>query len=137
MTSRPNSDSGRATRPSCSGRSGAPNRGQPGARLRLVLGGVVLCLALLWRPDLVVGIGLAGIALLWRRWGRDLLVPLVAGVALGVAPILVHLVMAGPGNVVEGMFLQPVFELRGGRHLPIPPSWEGSFDFASEARGWR
>jgi hypothetical protein len=99
-------------------------RGERGARLRLVLGGVVLGLALLWRPDLVVGIGLAGIALLWRRWGRDLLVPLVGGVLLGVAPILVHLAMAGPGNVVEGMFLQPVFDLRGGRHLPIPPSWD-------------
>ncbi|HEX7134251.1 MAG TPA: hypothetical protein VF228_16860, partial [Iamia sp.] len=98
--------------------------GTPGARLRLVLGGVILGLALLWRPDLVVGIGLAGIALLWRRWGRDLLVPLVGGVLLGVAPILVHLAMAGPSNVVEGMFLQPVFELRGGRHLPIPPSWD-------------
>jgi len=97
---------------------------RPGARLRLVLGGVVLGLALLWRPDLVVGIGLAGIALLWRRWSRDLLVPLVAGVLVGVAPILVHLAMAGPGNVVEGMFLQPVFELRGGRTLPIPPSWD-------------
>lgn len=98
--------------------------GEPGARLRLVLGGVVLGLALLWRPDLVVGIGLAGIALLWRRWGRDLLVPLVGGVLLGVAPILVHLAMAGPANVFEGMFLQPVFDLRGGRHLPIPPSWD-------------
>lgn len=98
--------------------------GEPGARVRLVLGGIVLGLALLWRPDLVVGIGLAGLALLWKRWGRDLLVPLVAGVAVGVAPILVHLAMAGPGNVVEGMFLQPVFELRGGRSLPIPPSWD-------------
>ncbi|HEV7722539.1 MAG TPA: hypothetical protein VGO60_14705 [Iamia sp.] len=98
--------------------------GEEGARLRLVLGGVVLGLALLWRPDLVVGIGLAGLALLWRRWSRDLLVPLVGGVLLGVAPILVHLVMAGPGNVFEGMFLQPVFDLRGGRHLPIPPSWD-------------
>jgi hypothetical protein len=97
--------------------------GAPGARLRLVLGGVVLGLALLWRPDLVVAIGLAGIALLWRRWGRDVVVPLVGGVLLGVAPLLVHLALAGPGNVVEGMFLQPVFELRGGRHLPIPPSW--------------
>lgn len=98
--------------------------GAPRARGLLVLGGVVLGLALLWRPDLVVGIGLAGLALLWKRWGRDLLVPLVGGVLIGVAPILIHLVMAGPGNVFEGMFLQPVFELRGGRTLPIPPSWD-------------
>jgi hypothetical protein len=97
---------------------------EAGARSRLFLGGVVFGLALLWRPDLVVGIGLAGIALLWRRWRRDVLVPLIGGVVAGASPILIHLAMAGPGNAFEGMFLQPVFELRGGRHLPIPPSWD-------------
>jgi hypothetical protein len=35
--------------------------------------------------------------------------------------------MAGPGNVVDGLFLEPVFKLRPGRALPLPPSW-GSFD---------
>jgi hypothetical protein len=45
-------------------------------------------------------------------------------VVAGASPILIHLAMAGPGNAFEGMFLQPVFELRGGRHLPIPPSWD-------------
>lgn len=104
----------------------------PGGRWRVALGGVLFGLALLWRPDLVVGIGLAGVALLWRRWRRDLLVPLVAGAAVGVAPILVHIAMAGLGNVVEGMFLQPVFDLRGGRHLPIPPSWD-RYDGALQA----
>ncbi len=98
--------------------------GRPGARWWVAAGGVVFGLALLWRPDLVVGIGLAGVALLWKRWRRDLLVPLLVGAAVGVAPILVHVAMAGLGNVVEGMFLQPVFDLRGGRHLPIPPSWD-------------
>lgn len=106
--------------------------GRPGARWRLVGGGVLFGIALLFRPDLVVGLGLAGLALVWGRWRRDLLVPVLVGTAAGVAPMVVHLVMAGPGNAFEGMFLQPVFELRGGRHLPIPPTW-GRYDGALQA----
>ena len=34
-----------------------------------------------------------------------------------------HVLTAGPRNVVDGMILDPVFHLRGGRSLPIPPSW--------------
>jgi hypothetical protein len=35
----------------------------------------------------------------------------------------VHLVAAGPAAAFEGMFVDPVFRLRGGRELPRPPSW--------------
>jgi hypothetical protein len=98
--------------------------GRSGARPLLVAGGVVWGVALLFRPDLVVAIGLAGLALLWRRWRWDLVRPVALGLVVGVAPVLVHLVTAGFGPSFEGMFLQPVFELRGGRHLPIPPSWD-------------
>ena len=35
----------------------------------------------------------------------------------------VHLAVAGPWNVFEGIFLDPVFRLRAGRELPRPPSW--------------
>jgi hypothetical protein len=34
----------------------------------------------------------------------------------------VHLATAGPGNVVRGMVIEPVFDLRGGRALPLPPN---------------
>ncbi len=101
-----------------------PDRREPRARAWLVAGGVGFGLALLWRPDLVVAVALALVALGWRRWRRDLVVPVATGLAAGVAPILVHLATAGVGPSFEGMFLQPVFELRGGRHLPIPPTWD-------------
>jgi len=97
---------------------------EAGARGRLAGAGLLFGIALLFRPDLVVGIGLALVALTWRRWRRDLLVPLAAGIAAGVAPVLIHLATAGLGPSFEGMFLQPVFDLRGGRTLPIPPSWD-------------
>lgn len=101
----------------------ALDEGRPRVTGWLAAGGVGMGLALLWRPDLVVATGLALVALGWGRWRRELVVPVAAGLAAGVAPILVHLATAGLGPSIEGMFLQPVFELRGGRHLPIPPSW--------------
>lgn len=101
-------------------RNAAPVR----ARAWLGAGGLFFGLALLWRPDLALATGLALVALGWRQWRRELIGPVVVGVLVGVSPILVHLSMAGLGPSFEGMFLQPVFELRGGRHLPIPPSWD-------------
>lgn len=92
------------------------------ARRRLFVAGLLGGLALLYRPDLVVAVGLAGTAMIWGQ-GRDRVGRLLAGLGLGVAPYLVHLAMAGVGPSVEGMVLDPVFELRGGRSLPVPPSW--------------
>jgi hypothetical protein len=100
---------------------------------RLVgLGGLLGGLALLWRPDLVLAIGLPAIVL-WtlldgrqRRW-------FAGGLALGVAPYLVLLVWAGVGNVVDGLFVEPVFELRGGRRLPLPPSFDDFDGFLQRA----
>ena len=96
------------------------------------LGGVLGGLALLWRPDLVLAVGLPAVVLLFalsgrlRRW-------YVGGLAAGVAPYLFLLVWAGPGNVVEGLFLDPVFELRGGRRLPLPPSFDHFDGFLQRA----
>ena len=42
------------------------------------------------------------------------------GSAIGVAGYLVHIAMAGFGNVFEGMVLQPVFDLRGRSPAPGP-----------------
>jgi len=100
---------------------------------RLVgLGGLLGGLALLWRPDLVLAVGLSGVVLFLavsprsRRW-------YLGGAAIGVAPYLVLLAMAGIGTTVEGLFLDPVFELRGGRRLPLPPSWDHFDGFLQRA----
>jgi hypothetical protein len=87
-----------------------------------VAGGVVSGFALLYRLDLVVAVGL-GLLAAWWGTDRRFKLRLGAGFAIGVAGYLVHLAMAGPGTAFKGMVLQPVFDLRGGRRLPIPPSW--------------
>lgn len=93
------------------------------AALRWALGGGALAAcSLLYRLDLVVAVGLG---LVVAAWGtpRRFRLRLLAGTAIGIAGYLVHLATAGPRNVIEGMVLQPVFDLRGGRRLPVPPPW--------------
>ena len=89
----------------------------------LLLAGLLAGLALLFRPDVVVAITIASLAvgagLTWPRRRRWLI-----GAVVGVAPYLVLVAMAGLGNTVQGLFLEPVFDLRGGRSLPVPPSWD-------------
>ena len=104
----------------------------PAARSRadrlLIWSGVLAGLALLFRPDAIVATGLATLGLLaglgWGRWKRWL---------LGAVPIvtlyLVHLALSGPLAAIRGMVIEPVFDLRGGRSLPRPPSWN-TFDGA-------
>jgi hypothetical protein len=96
---------------------------------RLLSGaGALSGLALLFRPDVVVAAGLAVLAILaglgWARWKRWLLGAVPVG-----ALYLVHLAISGPRAAIEGMVIEPVFELRGGRSLPRPPSWD-TFDGA-------
>ncbi len=83
--------------------------------------GILAGFALLYRPDLVLALGLAGLVLVrgmqWSRVRR-----LLVGLVLGASPYLVHLGMAGIGPAIKGMVLDPVFYLRGGRRLPLPPS---------------
>ena len=86
-----------------------------------VVGGVLAGLALTFRPDLIVAIGLLfGWLLLTRPATRR---PVLVGGLIGLIPMWIHLVMAGPAAAVRGMVLDPVFELRAGRELPRPPSW--------------
>lgn len=87
-------------------------------------------LALGYRPDLVVGLALAIGFLLWRR--RDGWPYLVGGAVVGLLPMWYHLARVGIGTAVEGMVLDPIFELRPGRELPRPPSW-GVADGALQA----
>lgn len=89
----------------------------------LTLAGLVAGLALLFRPDVVVAVTIASLALgagfSWARRRRWLV-----GAAVGVAPYLVLFARAGFGTAMHGMLVEPVFELRDGRSLPVPPSWD-------------
>ena len=79
-------------------------------------------LALGYRPDLVVGLGLAIGVVLWRR--RSGWPVLALGVAVGLLPMWFHLLRVGPVTAFEGMVLDPIVTLRPGRELPRPPGWD-------------
>ncbi|MEI8238710.1 MAG: hypothetical protein WCI22_04765, partial [Actinomycetota bacterium] len=100
----------------------------------LVGSGLLVGVAIGYRPDLVVALGIAHAWLWWRH--RHDQVPagrsFGAGLAVGLVPMVVHLAMAGVHASVQGMFIDPVFHLRPGRALPRPPSW-GHIDGALQA----
>ena len=87
-------------------------------------------LALGYRPDLVLALAIAMGFALWSH--RAMARWFLAGAAVGLLPMWWHLVAAGPTRAIEGMVLDPVFELRPGRELPSPPSW-GIVDGALQA----
>ncbi len=87
-----------------------------------VVAGVLAGLALTFRPDLVIAVALVLGWLVWTH--RASWKPLLAGGLVGLLPMWVHLVMAGPVAAFEGMVLDPVLHLRDGRELPRPPSWD-------------
>ncbi|HTH07136.1 MAG TPA: hypothetical protein VL916_14750, partial [Ilumatobacteraceae bacterium] len=89
----------------------------------LVGAGLLVGFALGYRPDLVLALAVAHGWLLWRSRREGTWKPAAIGLAIGLIPIVVHLAMAGIGDSVQGMFLDPVFELRPGRELPSPPSF--------------
>ena len=87
-----------------------------------LVAGTLFGLAFLFRLDLVVAIGLAGLVLV-RGMPRRRALALAAATVGVSALVLVQFVLAGFADAFRGMVLQPVFDLRGGRHLPVPPSW--------------
>jgi len=96
----------------------------PGSRIRdrrLVAAGLLIGAALLYRLDLVLALGLPALVVLVALDPRGRIRLLVA-TAVGCSPYLIHLAVAGPGDAIRGLLIEPVFELRGGRHLPLPPS---------------
>jgi len=106
--------------------------GERGAR-RLALGaGLLLGIAVLFRLDLVIAVGLSTFALS-RGMSRPRVERLLTGIGVGIAPYVIQVATAGVGNAVRGMVLDPVFHLRGGRGLPIPPPWSHVDGFLQRA----
>ncbi|MEY2453812.1 MAG: hypothetical protein QOD92_3386 [Acidimicrobiaceae bacterium] len=90
-------------------------------RGRPLVAGLLAGVALLYRPDLVIAVTL-GLGVLWGALAARERKRLLAGAGLGLSPFLLHVALAGPGHALFGMVIQPVFQLRSGRRLPLPPS---------------
>jgi hypothetical protein len=103
-------------------------------RNALLAAGLLAGFALGYRPDLVLALTLVHGWLLWRhrQTGTSVWKPSGLGLAVGLVPFAIHLVMAGLGPSFQGMFLDPVVHLRPGRELPRPPSF-GHIDGALQA----
>lgn len=101
-------------------------RTERGARGLALVSGALFGAAILYRPDLVLGVGLAAVVLA-PRLRRGLRARFLGAGAAVLSLFAVQVAMAGLDNSVRGMILDPVFHLRGGRHLPLPPSWH-AFD---------
>ncbi len=93
----------------------------PRAQAWCVTAGVLGGLALTFRPDLALALAATHLFLWWRT---RRLRPLLAGAAVGLLPMFVHLARAGLRPSIEGMLVDPVARLRPGRELPRPPSWD-------------
>ncbi len=92
-------------------------------RRALAISGVLAGAALLYRPDLVLAIGAALAVFLTTMVPRGARRPVIVAAVATTSLMAVHLAISGIGPSVQGMFIEPVFRLRGGRSLPIPPSW--------------
>ncbi len=91
------------------------SRDRPG-RLRSAAAGFAAAAALLFRPDLAPALALAAIPLALTTPARR---AYLAGAALGVAPLVLHSVVAGPLNVLENIAFGPL-KWGSGRQLPLP-----------------
>jgi 4-amino-4-deoxy-L-arabinose transferase-like glycosyltransferase len=91
------------------------------ASVTWAVSGILAGLTLSFRPDLAAALLLALSYVLWRRERREF-ASFFAGAVLGLTSMWLHLIQAGPSAVIRGLFIDPVFRLRGGRELPRPPS---------------
>lgn len=110
-------------------------RGEPATAL-LAISGVLGGVALLYRPDLVLAVAIGFVALIWPLTWRQR-TPLLIGGGVTVALYIPHMLVSGIEASFRGMFLEPVFELRDGRTLPVPPSFGEVDGFLQRAGSMR
>lgn len=102
--------------------------------------GILAGVALLYRPDLVLAVGL-GVGALTLQIARGRRRPLLLGLLATLALYIPHVLTSGVAASIRGMVIEPVFELRAGRSLPVPPSFghvDGFLQRAGSLRvtGW-
>jgi hypothetical protein len=86
--------------------------------------------------DLVLAIALVLGVVIWKA-PRRRVIPLVTALVGTTALYLIQFALAGFDAAFTGLVVEPVFKLRGGRSLPLPPPW-GHYDsflqFAGDSR---
>ena len=95
---------------------------------RWLAAGVLAGVALLFRADFILALCLGVGPLVWSA-GRQQQKRFAMGLGAGAFGYIVHLATAGPVAVIEGMIIDPVFRLRAGRRLPVPPSSDTADEF--------
>ena len=93
------------------------------ARSDWLIAGLIGGFALSFRPDMAIAISVALAGAAWAQ-RRRAAAPLIGAGIVGLIPMWIHLIVAGPGPVIEGVIIDPVFHLRAGRELPTPPSFD-------------
>jgi hypothetical protein len=89
----------------------------------LAVGGVAFGMAIGCRLDIGLAVVLAVGVLVWCR--RPQVRWLLGGVAIGLVPLLVNLVQAGPAAVIRDQIIEPVFVSGPYRRLPLSTlTWE-------------
>lgn len=110
-----------------------PGRGQ---RNLLLAAGALSGMALLFRPDMILAVGL-GLGAWWFQMPSGRRSPLLWGAGTVLALYVPHMLRSGITESFRGMFIEPVFDLRAGRALPIPPSWDEIDGFLQRAGALR
>jgi hypothetical protein len=85
---------------------------------RVVAGGITAGCALLFRPDLIVAVGLSALPL-WLILPRSAQWKYLAGVALAALPMAVLTPLVGWDQIYNNLFLFPVFRSNPGRRIPV------------------
>jgi hypothetical protein len=85
---------------------------------RVLAGGIMAGCTLLFRPDLVVALGLSALPV-WLVLPRTARWKYVAGAALAVLPLAVLTLLAGWDPICNNLLLFPVFRSSPGRRLPV------------------
>ncbi len=99
----------------------------PPHRNLLLLSGASYGIALGFRPDLIFVVAIPATILLWRRWSA--LKPFLIAFGVALLPYVYFIATAGFGNVFRNLVIDPLFHLRAGRALPVPPSMTSISEF--------